>query len=102
MKKLVLLSLFILVLSGSLFAQLSTATINGTVVDSSGAVVTKAQITVTNPATGFSRETVSGAAGRLQYSLSTGRQLRHEGASSGLLDCSAKRNSAGGRPGNYG
>jgi hypothetical protein len=63
MKKLVLLSLFIFGLSSYLTAQLSTATVNGTIVDSSGAVVTKAQITVSNPATGFSRQTVSGAAG---------------------------------------
>ncbi|HZL67682.1 MAG TPA: carboxypeptidase-like regulatory domain-containing protein, partial [Candidatus Limnocylindrales bacterium] len=63
MKKLVLLSLFIFGLSSYLTAQLSTATVNGTIVDSSGAVVTKAQVTVSNPATGFSRQTVSGAAG---------------------------------------
>ncbi len=63
MKKLVLLSLSIFLLSSHLAAQLSTATINGTIVDSSGAVVTKAQITVSDPATGFSRETVSGTAG---------------------------------------
>ena len=69
MKKLVLLSLFIFVLSSYLAAQLSTATINGTVVDSSGAVVTKAQITVSNPATGFSRQTVSGAAGDYSVTL---------------------------------
>ncbi len=63
MKKVVLLSLFILTLATSLVAQETTASINGTITDATGAVVTKAQITVTQPSTGFSRETVSGAAG---------------------------------------
>lgn len=63
MKKLVLLSLFILMLATTLVAQESTASINGTITDTTGAVVSKAKITVTQPATGFSRETVSGSAG---------------------------------------
>ena len=85
MKKLVLLSLFILVLSSYLVAQESTATINGTITDSSGAVVTKAQITVTNPSTGFSRQTVTGAAGDYNITVSASRHVRDEGAGHGLL-----------------
>jgi len=69
MKKLVLLSLFLLMLATSLVAQETTASINGTITDATGAVVSKAKITVTQPSTGFSRETVSGAAGDYNLAL---------------------------------
>ena len=51
MKKLVLLCLFTLMLATCLVGQESTASINGTITDASGAVVPNAQITVTNPST---------------------------------------------------
>ena len=63
MKKLVLLCLALLTLATCLAGQQTTASINGTITDASGAVVPNAQITVTNPSTGFSRDTVSGSAG---------------------------------------
>ena len=63
MKKLILLCLFTLMLASCLLAQQTTATINGTVTDATGAVLPGAQITVTNPATGFNRTTVTGSAG---------------------------------------
>lgn len=63
MKTPVVLCLFVLMLATCLVGQETTASINGTISDASGAVVSKAQITVTNPATGFTRDTISGAAG---------------------------------------
>src|SRR5437763_8779180 len=67
MKKLVLLYLFTLMLATCLVGQETTASINGTITDASGAVVPKAKITVTNPSNGFTRDSVSGAAG--DYSI---------------------------------
>lgn len=63
MKKLILLCLFTLVLATCLVAQQTTATINGTVTDASGAVLAGAEITVTSAATANARTTVSGSAG---------------------------------------
>src|SRR5258708_26003061 len=48
-------------------AQVDRATLNGTVTDSSGAVVPGAVVVVTQPETGFRREVATGAAGT--YSL---------------------------------
>ena len=50
-----------------LLAQLGTATISGSVADSSGAVVIGATVTVVNAATGFRRQTTSNNVG--QYNL---------------------------------
>ena len=63
MKAPVVRLIFISMLAPNLLAQLSTSNISGTITDVSGAVVTKARITVTQPSTGLARETVSGAAG---------------------------------------
>ncbi len=63
MKKLVLLCLSTLMLATCLVGQETTASINGTITDASGAVVPKAQVTVTNPSTGFVRDTITGSAG---------------------------------------
>ncbi|MGA9308541.1 MAG: carboxypeptidase-like regulatory domain-containing protein, partial [Candidatus Sulfotelmatobacter sp.] len=49
-------------LSSLAMAQ-STSQLNGSVTDPSGASVAGAKITLTNPATGFQRETTSNAAG---------------------------------------
>jgi len=46
-----------------LWAQTFRGGVQGTVTDSSGAVVASAQITVTNPATGFTRNTVTDGTG---------------------------------------
>ncbi len=63
MKKLVLLSLFTMMLATCLVGQETTASINGTITDATGAVIPNAQITVTQPSTGATRQTVSGKAG---------------------------------------
>ena len=52
----------LLVCSASLFAQAS-ATLNGRVTDPQGAVVPNAKVTVTNAASGQSRDTVTNAEG---------------------------------------
>jgi hypothetical protein len=70
MKKLVVLIISILcVCQTSLVGQETTGGINGTVFDSQGAVVSKAEITATNPNTGFSRVAVSGATGGFSLPL---------------------------------
>ncbi|MFN8006254.1 MAG: carboxypeptidase-like regulatory domain-containing protein [Terriglobia bacterium] len=55
----VLFGLSMLTGSGSLFAQSGRGTINGTILDSAGAVVQGVKITVTDPATGVSSTTES-------------------------------------------
>lgn len=59
----VLSVLLMLAGSGSLLAQSGRGTINGTVLDSAGALVPGAKITVTDPATGASSTTESSEAG---------------------------------------
>src|SRR5512143_2506462 len=63
------LTVVVLFLSWSvaMWGQASTATLVGTVRDNSGAVVTGAQVTATNTATGSSRTVTTGASGA--YSL---------------------------------
>jgi len=46
------------------WAQLPTATLNGTVIDPNGALVTGAKVTVTNPSTNDTRQTFTGNDGR--------------------------------------
>src|SRR5215471_14854978 len=55
-----------LFLAGIAQAQ-TTATITGTVTDSTGAVVPKAKITLKNPASGDVRESVSNGVGRFSF-----------------------------------
>lgn len=52
-------------LRGSIFAQteIAGATLNGTVLDASGAAVSGAQVRIASPATGFTRSTVSNESG---------------------------------------
>src|SRR5215813_4957104 len=58
-----LLILAILTLSSSLFAQTFRGGIQGTVTDSTGAVVTGADVSVNSPATGLTRTTKTDATG---------------------------------------
>ena len=50
-------------------AQVTTADLNGTIMDPSGAVVAGAKITVKNPDTGLTRETTSGSNGEYAVTL---------------------------------
>jgi Carboxypeptidase regulatory-like domain/TonB-dependent Receptor Plug Domain len=55
---------FILItLSAALLAQVTSGTISGTVTDNTGAVVSNASVTVTNPATGLARQVTTGNGG---------------------------------------
>ncbi|HSM84588.1 MAG TPA: TonB-dependent receptor [Candidatus Limnocylindrales bacterium] len=56
-------AMFVLVCAAALLAQTFRGGIQGTVTDSSGAVIAGADISVTNPATGFSRTTKSNDTG---------------------------------------
>ena len=68
MKKLVLLSLFLFLCFPFLWAQ-STGTIEGTVWDVQGLAVVNAQVTVTDPSTGFQRSTVTEGGGNYSIPL---------------------------------
>jgi hypothetical protein len=57
----------LLLLSSSLWAQTSTATLRGTVLDSSGAAVPKAKVTIHNPAKASERSITTGPAGEFEF-----------------------------------
>lgn len=59
----------LLLCTGITRAQSSTATLNGTITDENGAVISGAQVTVTNSATGQARSTVSNSAGFYTFPL---------------------------------
>jgi len=59
----VLLSLFLILPFAFLWSQEITGSIGGTILDSQGAAVTKAEVTATNPSTGFTRTTTSNETG---------------------------------------
>ncbi|MGH9935308.1 MAG: carboxypeptidase regulatory-like domain-containing protein [Blastocatellia bacterium] len=59
----------LLLLASAAFAQSSTATLNGTVSDETGAVIADAMITVTSAATGQTRTTNSNSAGFYTFPL---------------------------------
>ena len=58
-----------LLLCPAAFSQTITASLQGRVADSSGAVLTKANVTATNTETGFSRSTTSDDLG--QYKIAS-------------------------------
>jgi hypothetical protein len=61
-------ALFVMMLGASMVASAQdNATINGTVTDASGAVVPNAPISLTNPATGQIRQSVSNSAGAYRF-----------------------------------
>src|SRR6266576_1952840 len=53
--------------SSSVFAQLPTATLTGTITDPQGAAVANAKVTIVNQATGVTRDTSSGAEGSYTF-----------------------------------
>jgi len=66
MRRLIVPTLLLLLLTGLAVparAQRITASIRGTVTDSSGAIVPGATVTVRNESTGFSRTTVTNGSG---------------------------------------
>ena len=58
---------FSALLVGNAFAQSGTSTISGTVTDNNGAAVPGATVKITNPATGFTRTSVSGNDGKYSF-----------------------------------
>jgi len=66
-KSFFLFLLFSLIFTTPLWGQMTTATLNGTVLDVQGAAVAGAEVTVTDPATALSHKTVSGSIG--EYSI---------------------------------
>jgi Carboxypeptidase regulatory-like domain len=67
MRRTIGLVLVVLAVAGSAAAQRITASIRGTVTDTTGAVVPGATITVNNESTGFSRSSVSNASGSYSF-----------------------------------
>ena len=67
MRKRILLTIALVALASPCFAQRITATIRGTVTDTSNAVVPGASVTVTNENTGFSRSTVTNDVGAYSF-----------------------------------
>src|SRR5579864_4475572 len=65
--KIVASLLTILTLSTLLLAQTATTSLRGTVTDPKGAVVSGASVTLSDPATGFSRTTKSDSQGSYQF-----------------------------------
>src|SRR6266576_43585 len=60
--------LAVLLAASSLSAQVVTVTIQGRVYDTTGAAISQANVSVTNPATGFSRSATASATGDYQIS----------------------------------
>jgi hypothetical protein len=60
-------TILLFVISGLVSAQSSTTALRGTVSDSKGYVLPDASVTVTNPTTGFTRNTKTGAEGVYQF-----------------------------------
>jgi hypothetical protein len=56
-----------LAIAGLTFSQSATSSLRGSVTDPKGAVVQGATVTLSNPATGFSRATTSGTDGVYQF-----------------------------------
>ena len=68
MKVRLLLFLSLLLVSNlSLWSQSGTTSIHGTVTDASGAIITNAKVTLTDPDSGFQRSVMTGAAGDYQF-----------------------------------
>src|SRR4051812_9336629 len=62
-RRIVLAYLFVLLLTATCLAQVTTGQINGTVTDQSGAVLVDAKVTATNTATSLNRSSVTNDTG---------------------------------------
>src|SRR5438552_18295706 len=67
MRKTICLTFVVVALAVPSFAQRITASIRGTVTDSTGAVVPGATVTVKNENTGFSRSTITNGSGSYSF-----------------------------------
>ena len=76
MRRTICLTLVLAALAAPSFAQRITASIRGTVTDSTGAVVPGASVTVRNENTGFTRSNVTNGAG--SPDSGTDRRVRRE------------------------
>jgi hypothetical protein len=77
--------LLVILISHSLFAQVTSGTISGFVKDPSGAYVKGASVTAENPTNGLTR-TVTTSEGRVRISGSLSWNLHDQGGSAGLLE----------------
>jgi hypothetical protein len=64
---LLLTGIFLMVSASSLWAQSTNSSLSGAVKDQTGAVVPKAHLTLTAPATGTEKETVTGSDGTYRF-----------------------------------
>jgi hypothetical protein len=83
-KRLLLLSLALVLLAGSALGQGATGQITGTVEDAAGAVVPGASVTVTNIATGLRREAATGGEGDFALPLLPPGKYRVEVSAKGF------------------
>ena len=67
LRQLAVLAISLIVLSLLTFSQSATSSLRGTITDPKGAVVAGGTVTLSNPATGFSRSTKSGSDGVYQF-----------------------------------
>ena len=89
----------ILLLSGTAFAQLSTASLSGAVRDSSGAVVPGAKIVLRNVATSVEKTTTSNGVGAYLFGdITPGSYTLQASASSFAVDQVARSRSPSDRP----
>ena len=86
-------------LSAAAFAQQETATIAGTITDSTGAVVPRAVVVVTNVQTGITVRTTATEAGSLHRSQPSARRLLGGGREQGLSENGAHGRHPAGRAG---
>src|SRR5947208_8449756 len=91
--------LAVLLTASSLSAQVVTVTIQGRVYDTTGAAISQANVSVTNPATGFSRSATASATGEYQicglpvgdYTVTVEKSGLEKPARSVHVDIGAKR-----------
>lgn len=88
--------------SSSVFAQLPTATLNGTITDPQGAAVANAKVALVNQGTGVLRESSSSADGSYNFANVPPGDYTLRVESGGICQNGAKRHSAGSRPDQHG
>ena len=97
-RRLATAAFLLVLLAAPAWAQLTTATVNGTVTDPSGAAIPGAEIIVKNVETGITRNTLSGETGRYQVPNLQPGSLRDQRVLARLPDQRAQRSHAVRRP----